>query len=48
MLMTEPNQLLFAVDTDLMADSEEKLYQLVEEFERVCKRTDLVVNTNKS
>ena len=34
----EINQLLFADDTALMADSEEKLCRLVSEFGRVCKR----------
>ena len=35
----EINQLLFADDTALVADSEEKLGRLVSEFGRVCKRT---------
>ena len=32
------NQLLFADDTALVADSEEELYRLVSKFGRVCKR----------
>ena len=32
------NQLLFADDTALVADSEEKLCRLVSEFGRVCER----------
>ena len=32
------NQLLFADDTALVADSEEKLFRLVNEFGRVCER----------
>ena len=32
------NQLLFADDTTLVADSEEKLCRLVSEFGRVCKK----------
>ena len=32
----EINQLLFAYDTALVADSREKLCQLVSEFSRVC------------
>ena len=42
------NQLLFADDTALVADSEEKLRQLIEEFGRVCERRKLRVNENKS
>ena len=42
------NQLLFADDTALLADSEEKLRQLVEEFGRVCSRRKLKVNESKS
>jgi len=38
------NQLLFADDTSLVADSEKRLRQLVEEFGRVCKRGKLRVN----
>ena len=37
----EMNQLLFADDTALVADSEEKLCRLVNEFGRVCKRRNL-------
>ena len=33
----EINQLLFAEDTAVLADSEEKLCRLVSEFGRVCK-----------
>ena len=42
------NQLLFADDTVIVADSEEKLCQLVNEFGRVCKRRKLRVNVGKS
>ena len=34
----EINQLLFADDTALVADSEEKFCRLVSEFGRVCER----------
>ena len=34
----ETNKLLLADDTALVADSEEKLYRLVNEFGRVCER----------
>ena len=34
----EINQLLFAADTALVADSAEKLCRLVSEFGRVCER----------
>ena len=44
----EINQLLFADDTALVADSEEKLCRLVSEFGRVCKRRKLTVNAGKS
>ena len=44
----EINQLLFADDTALMADSEEKLCRLVSEFGRVCERRKLRVNVGKS
>ena len=44
----EINQLLFAVDTALVADSEEKLCRLVSEFGRVCGRRKLIVNVGKS
>ena len=43
----EINQLLFADDTALVADSEEKLGRLVSEFGRVCERRKLV-NVGKS
>ena len=42
------NQLLFADDTALVADSEEKLCRLVSEFGRVCDRRKLKVNVGKS
>ena len=42
------NQLLFADDTALVADSEEALRQLVVEFGRVCDMRKLKVNENKS
>ena len=42
------NQLLFADDTVLMADSEEKLRRVVCEFGKVCNRRKLKVNVNKS
>ena len=42
------NQLLFADDTALVADSEVRLRQLVEEFGRVCSRRKLRVNESKS
>ena len=42
------NQLLFADDTVVVADSEEKLCQLVTEFGRVCKGRKLRVNVGKS
>ena len=42
----EINQLLFADDTALVADSEEKC-RLVSEFSRVCKRRKLRVNVGK-
>ena len=44
----EINQRLFADDTALMADSEEKLGKLVSEFGRVCERRKLRVNVGKS
>ena len=44
----ELNQLLFADDTVVVADSERKLYQLVIEFGRVCERRKLRVNVGKS
>ena len=42
------NQLLFAGDTALVADSEEKLCRLVSEFGRVCVRRKLRVNVFKT
>ena len=44
----EINQLLFADDASLVADSEEKLGRSVSEFGRVCKRRKLRVNVGKS
>ena len=44
----EINQLLFADDTALLADSTEKLCRLVSEFGRVYKRRKLRVNVGKS
>ena len=44
----EINQLLFADDTALMADSEEKLCRLVSEFGRACRRRKLRANVGKS
>ena len=42
------NQLLFANDTALVADSEEKLCRLVSEFGRVCERRKFGVNVVES
>ena len=42
------NQVLFADDTALVADSEAGLGRLVEEFDRVCRRRKLKVNVGKS
>ena len=44
----EINQLLFADDTALVADSEEKLCRLVSEVGRVCERRKMRVNVGKS
>ena len=44
----EINQLLFAYDTALVADLEEKLCRLVSEFGRVCERRKLRVNVGRS
>ena len=44
----EINQLLFADDTVLVADSEEKLCRLVSEFGIVCERRKLRVNVGKN
>ena len=44
----EINQLLFADDTVLVPDSEEKLCRLVSEFGRVYERRKLRVNVGKS
>ena len=46
--MFEINQLLFADDTSLVADSNEKLSVLVSEFGRVCERRKSGVNVGKS
>ena len=43
----EINQLLFAGDTVLVADAEEKLCKLVSEFGRVCERRKLRVNVGR-
>ena len=40
--------LMFADDTVLLGDSEEKLERLVQEFRRVCQRKKLSVNETKS
>ena len=44
----EINQLLFADDTALVADSEKKLCRLVSEIDRVWERRMLIVNVGKS
>ena len=44
----EINQLSFADDTALVADSVEKLCKLVSAFVRICKRRKLRVNVGKS
>ena len=44
----EINQLLFADDTALVADSEEKLCRLVSEFGRICEIKKFRVNVGKS
>ena len=44
----EINQMLFADDTALVADSEDKLCRFVSEFGRVCERRKLRVNVGKS
>ena len=44
----EINQLIFADDTALVADSEKKLCKLVIEFGRVCERRKLRVNVGWS
>ena len=44
----EINQLLFADDTALVGDSEEKLCRLVSEFGRVCERREFRVTVGKS
>ena len=46
--LAEINQLLFADDTALVADSEEKMSRLVSEFGRVCERRKLRVYDGKS
>ena len=42
------NQLLFADDTALVADAEERLRRLVNEFGRLCERRKMRVNVGKS
>ena len=42
------NQLLFADDTALVADSEQKLCRLVTEFGKVCEIRKFKVNVGKS
>ena len=44
----EIDWLMFADDTVLLGDSEEKLERLVQEFGRVCQRRKLSVNETKS
>ena len=44
----EVDWLMFADDTVLLGDSEEKLERLVQEFGRVCQRRKLMVNETKS
>ena len=44
----ELNQLMFADDTVVVADSERKLCQLVTEFRSMCERRKLQVNVGKS
>ena len=44
----EISQLLFADDTALVADSEDKLCRLVSEFGRACERRKLRVNVDKN
>ena len=44
----EINQLLFADDTALVADSEEKLCRLVSEFGRICELRKLRLNVGKN
>ena len=39
---------LFADDTVLVADSEDEIAEVVEEFGRVCERRKLKMNVNKS
>ncbi len=39
---------LYADDTVLLAESEGMLQRIVDEFDRVCKRRKLKVNTDKS
>ena len=41
-------QVLFADDTALVVDAEDKLQKLVEEFGRLCERKKLTINMNKS
>ena len=46
--VVQVSQLLFADDTALVAESEERLRRLVVEFGRVCERRKLKVNVGKS
>ena len=46
--MFEINQLFFADDATLVADSGEKLCRLVSEFGRICERRMLRVNVGES
>ncbi len=42
------NQLLFANDTALVSDSQERLTQLVKEFWRLCERRKIKVNVSRN
>ena len=44
----EINQLLFADDTALVADSEEELFRLVSGFGSVCERRKLIVDVGRA
>ncbi len=39
---------MYADDTELLAESEGMLQRIVDEFDRVCKRRKLKVNSGKS
>ena len=43
----EINQMLFADDTALVADSEQKLFRLLTEFDRLCERRKLRVKCHR-